>query len=139
MKKSTIWYLTIIMVLTFIGLIYVQFLYMSSMVRMRNDQFDENVSRSLYAVSVMLEQQEAKHFLEENLAAVEDFTTVKTAGSGEGVALKFTTQTGITGNLTLEGSQSQISDIKSNNQAVRLGNPASAPSSKLHGLSLIHI
>lgn len=133
MKKSTIWYLTIIMVLTFIGLIYVQFLYMSSMVRMRNDQFDENVSRSLYAVSVMLEQQEAKHFLEENLAAVEDFTTVKTAGSGEGVALKFTTQTGITGNLTLEGSQSQISDIKSNNQAVRLGNPASAPSSKLHG------
>lgn len=132
MKKSTIWFLTITMVLTFIGLIYVQFLYMSSMVRMRNDQFDENVSRSLYAVSVMLEQQEAKHYLEENLAEVEDFTAVKTTGSGEGVAMKFTTQTGITGNLILEGSQSQISDIKSNTQPIHIGTP-SADRSKLHG------
>ncbi|MDE6819206.1 MAG: hypothetical protein K2J09_08535, partial [Muribaculaceae bacterium] len=121
MKKSTIWFLTITMVLTFIGLIYVQFLYMSSMVRMRNDQFDENVSRSLYAVSVMLEQIEAKHYLEENLPAVEDFTAVKTAGSGEGVAMKFTTQSGITGNLTLEGSQSQISSIRSSRRPSGLG------------------
>jgi len=80
------------MVLTFIGLIYVQFLYMSSMVRMRNDQFDENVSRSLYAVSVMLERQEAKHFLDENLAEVEDFTSVTTAGSGDGVAMQLGTR-----------------------------------------------
>lgn len=132
MKKSTIWFLTVTMVLTFIGLIYVQFLYMSSMVRMRNDQFDENVSRSLYSVSVMLEQQEAKHYLEENLAEVEDFISVKTTGSGEGVAMKFTTQSGITGHLTLEGSQSQISDIKSNTKPIRVGN-STTETSKLHG------
>lgn len=131
MKKSTIWFLTITMVLTFIGLIYVQFMYMSSMVRMRNDQFDENVSRSLYAVSVMLEQQEARHYLEENLAQVEDFTDLTTSGSGEGVEMKFTTQTGIKGNLTLEGSQRQISDIKLNTQPIQLGGSAAA--SKLHG------
>ena len=134
MKKSTIWFLTITMVLTFIGLIYVQFLYMSSMVRMRNDQFDENVSRSLYAVSVMLEQIEAKHYLEENLPAVEDFTAVKTAGSGEGVAMKFTTQSGITGNLTLEGSQSQISSIRSSSRPSGLGsNQTPSDPAKLHG------
>ncbi len=132
MKKSTIWFLTITMVLTFIGLIYVQFMYMSSMVRMRNDQFDENVSRSLYAVSVMLEQQEARHYLEENLANVEDFTDLTTSGSGEGVEMKFTTQTGIKGNLTLEGSQRQISDIKLNTQPIQLGGN-SATASKLHG------
>lgn len=132
MKKSTIWFLTITMVLTFIGLIYVQFMYMSSMIRMRNDQFDENVSRSLYGVSVMLEQQEARHFLEENLSKVEDFTDVTTSGAGEGVEMKFTTQTGIKGNLTLEGSQSQISSIKLNTQPIQLGN-GSAQASKLHG------
>lgn len=133
MKKSTIWFLTITMVLTFIGLIYVQFLYMSSMVRMRNDQFDENVSRSLYAVTVMLEQQEAKHFLEENLAEVEEFTAINTSGSGEGVAMKFMTQSGIKGNLTLEGSQSQISNIKSNTQPIKIGSSGGASTSKLHG------
>ncbi len=105
MKKSTIWFLTITMVLTFIGLIYVQFLYMSSMVRMRNDQFDENVSRSLYAVSVMLEQIEAKHFLEENMVALEDFTSIKAARSGEGVAMNFTTPGGVSGNLTVDHSK----------------------------------
>lgn len=131
MKKSTIWFLTITMVLTFIGLIYMQFMYMNSMVRMRNDQFDENVSRSLYAVSVMLEQQEARHYLEENLAQIEDFTDVNTPGSGEGVAMKFTTQTGIKGNLTLEGSQSQISNIKLNTQPIQFQGGTSA--NKLHG------
>ncbi|MCM1310567.1 MAG: HAMP domain-containing histidine kinase [Bacteroides sp.] len=132
MKKSTIWFLTITMVLTFIGLIYVQFMYMSSMVRMRNDQFDENVSRSLYAVTVILEQQEARHFLEENLAEVEDFTDLTTSGSSEGVEMKFTTQTGIKGNLTLEGSQRQISDIKLHTQPVQLGS-GKPVASKLHG------
>jgi len=132
MKKSTIWFLTITMVLTFIGLIYVQFMYMSSMIRMRNDQFDENVSRSLYAVSVMLEQQEARHYLEENLAQVGDFTDLTLPGSNGGVEMKFTTQTGIKGNLTLEGSQRQISDIKLNTQPIQLGGN-SITASKLHG------
>ena len=63
MKKSTIWFLAIIMALTFMGLLYVQIMYMRNMVRMRNDQFAEGVKRSLYSVTTRLEQDETKHFL----------------------------------------------------------------------------
>lgn len=129
MKKSTIWFLTIIMALTFIGLVYVQFLYMSSMVRMRNDQFDENVRRSLYAVSVMLEQQEAKYFLDQSLAQVEDLSCFP-GENGEAMAMTFTTQSGLTGALTIEGSQSELSKLKQNS-SIRLGR--STATSNLHG------
>ena len=129
MKKSTIWFLTIIMVLTFMGLVYVQFVYMSSMVRMRNDQFDENVRRSLYAVSIMLEQQEARYFLDQNLAQVEELSAQQ--GSGESVAMTFTTQSGLKGALTVEGSETELSRLKSNNTPLRLGGSQTA--SDLHG------
>lgn len=110
MKKSTIWLLTLIMVFTFIGLIYVQFLYMNNMVRMRNDQFEESVRRSLYAVSSMLEQQEARHFLEENLAQVDNFTPYRRHNQ-QGLQMTFTTQSGLSGNLTLEGSPRQVKNL----------------------------
>lgn len=48
MKKATIWFLTIIMALTFGGLLYIQVMYMNDMIRMRDDQFVEGVRRSLY-------------------------------------------------------------------------------------------
>ena len=48
MKKSTIWLLAVIMALTFIGLLYVQIMYMENMIKMRNEQFTEAVKRSLY-------------------------------------------------------------------------------------------
>ena len=51
MKKSTIWLLTVLIALTFLGLLYIQIIYMQSMIRMRDDQFTEGVRRSLYAVS----------------------------------------------------------------------------------------
>lgn len=111
MKKSTIWFLTIIMVFTFIGLIYVQFLYMNNMVRMRNDQFEESVRRSLYGVTAMLEQQEARHFLEENLAQVENFTPFKKRDNSGGVKMTFTTPSGLSGKFTLEGSARQLSNM----------------------------
>ncbi|MDE6144666.1 MAG: HAMP domain-containing histidine kinase [Muribaculaceae bacterium] len=111
MKKSTIWFLTIIMVFTFIGLIYVQFLYMNNMVRMRDDQFEENVRRSLYGVTEMLEQQEARHFLEENLAQVENFTPYKRRDNSEGVSMKFTTPSGLSGRFTLEGTPGQVRNM----------------------------
>lgn len=71
MKKSTIWFLTIIMALTFIGLLYVQISYMKNMISMRDDQFAEGVKRSLYTVTTSLEQDEAKHFLEADLSQIE--------------------------------------------------------------------
>ena len=71
MKKSTIWLLTIIMALAFTGLLYIQIMYMSEMKRTRDDQFEEGVKRSLYAVTQRLEQDETRHFLEEDLATMQ--------------------------------------------------------------------
>ena len=75
MKKSTIWLLTIIMACTFMGLLYVQIMYMENMIKMRNEQFSEVVKRSLYGVSNTLEQDETKHYLEEDLDRLSNFYT----------------------------------------------------------------
>lgn len=67
MKRSTIWILTIVMVVTILGLLAVQIVYMEKMIQMRNEQFSENVTRSIHAVSTMLEQNETKYYLEQDL------------------------------------------------------------------------
>ena len=66
MKKSTIWLLTIIMALTFGILLYFQVTYMESMVRMRKEQFSENVMRALYGVGRFMEEQETLYYLEQD-------------------------------------------------------------------------
>ena len=71
MKKSTIWLLTVVMALTLLGLLAVQIMYMENMIKMRNEQFKELVTRSLYSVSTMLEQNETKYFLDQDLQEAE--------------------------------------------------------------------
>lgn len=71
MKKSLIWILTVVMALTFGGLIYVQIMYMEKMSRMRNEQFAENVKRSLSATASFLEREETLHYLEEDIQDIE--------------------------------------------------------------------
>lgn len=71
MKKSTIWLLGIIMGLSFLGLLYLQVSYIEEMVKMRNEQFDESVKRSLYQVSRNMELAETKRWLEEDVMEVE--------------------------------------------------------------------
>lgn len=71
MKKSTIWLLTLIMAATFSGLLYVQIMYMENMIKMRNEQFSEVVMRSLYSVATTLEQDETKHFLDQDIIEAE--------------------------------------------------------------------
>lgn len=71
MKKSTIWLLTIVMAFTFGGLLYIQIMYMEKMSRMRHEQFDENVKRSLSATANYLERQETLHYLEEDIEDIE--------------------------------------------------------------------
>ncbi len=72
MKKSTIWILTIVMACSFLGLLFVQIMYMENIIKMRNEQFSEIVKRSLYGVSTSLEQDETKHFLEEDINEIEN-------------------------------------------------------------------
>lgn len=68
MKRSTIWILTAVMACAFIGLLVVQIMYMENMVKMRNEQFSEGVMRSLYGVATMLEQNETKYYLDQDLS-----------------------------------------------------------------------
>ncbi|MCM1005102.1 MAG: HAMP domain-containing histidine kinase [Prevotella sp.] len=71
MKKSLIWILTVVMALTFGGLIYIQIMYMEKMSRMRNEQFTENVRRALTATASYLEREETLHYLEEDIKDIE--------------------------------------------------------------------
>ena len=71
MKKSTIWILTIVMAFAMLGLLFMQIMYMESMTKMRDGQFSETVSRSLYGVATMLEQNETKYFLDQDLQEAE--------------------------------------------------------------------
>lgn len=86
MKKSTIWFLTIIMAVAFAGLLYVQIVYMHNMVKMRNEQFSEGVKRSLYAVSSALEQEETRYYLEEDVAQIQSSVLPRYSTPGENQA-----------------------------------------------------
>lgn len=111
MKKSTIWFLTIIMAVAFAGLLYVQIVYMHNMVKMRNEQFSEGVKRSLYAVSSALEQEETRYYLEEDVAQIQSSVLPRYSTPGEnqaGVKYSFTTNEGVTGDITLKGDAEKI-------------------------------
>ena len=71
MKKSTIWLLAIVMAFSFLGLLFVQIMYMENIIKMRNEQFSEIVKRSIYGVTAKLEIDETKYFLEQDLNNLE--------------------------------------------------------------------
>lgn len=65
MKKQTIWFLNIVLAVTFIGLLIIQFRYLDDLVSMRRVQFDEVVRRSLFRTSRQLERDETRRYLDE--------------------------------------------------------------------------
>lgn len=67
MKKFKIWTLSIVMVFSFTGLLLLQVRYIEKMVKMRNEQFDESVIRSLNEVSHNLEYDETLKYLEKEV------------------------------------------------------------------------
>ncbi len=83
MKKWTIWLLTIVMACTFLGLLFVQIMYLENMVKMRNEQFSETVMRSLNGVAATLQQDETRYYLDKDLEGAEvnfDFSQPLTLG-----------------------------------------------------------
>ena len=66
MKKSIIWILAGIMAFAFFGLLYLQIGYLRTSVRLRSDQFDEAIKRSLYQISRNLELDQTKKYLNES-------------------------------------------------------------------------
>ena len=71
MKKSTIWILSIVMGLSFLSLLYLQVKYIEEMVKMRKEQFDESVQRSLVSACKNVELVETKRYLEDDVATTE--------------------------------------------------------------------
>ena len=56
-----------VMAFAFLGLLFVQIMYMENMIKMRNEQFGEIVMRSLYNVATNLERDETRYFLDQDL------------------------------------------------------------------------
>ena len=84
MKKSTIWLIAIIMGLSFVGLLYLQISYIEEMAKMKKEQFDESVNRSLYQASRNLEMNETLRYLEKDVKQ-----TVLTARSSRAISLRW--------------------------------------------------
>lgn len=82
MKKSLIWLLTIVMAITFCALLYFQIMYLENMVKMREEQFTENVMRSLNATSDFMERQETLHFLQQDVNIIESSFYDNYSGAG---------------------------------------------------------
>lgn len=123
MKKSTIWILTTLMTLTFMGLLYVQVMYMKNMVQMRYEQFSSGVKRSLYTVSSRLEQDEARYFLEEGVSHIESSSSyaqyLNDANARMGsIRYSFATTGGLQANLTIVGNPTDINRLRSNGSVV---------------------
>ena len=116
MKKSTIWILASIMAVTFFGLLYIQIGYFRMSLKMRNDQFEEAVRRSLYQVSKNLEIDQTKKYLNNEILEFQKKNPIYGSQKGK----KSTTQnqqiqmTDIDGNpiLNVEYNISQTIDIK---------------------------
>ena len=71
MKKSTIWTIACIMGFSFLALLFLQFSYVEEMVKMKKEQFDESVNRSLYQASHNLEMNETLRYLEKDVNETE--------------------------------------------------------------------
>ena len=71
MKKSTIWIIAIVMGLSFVGLLYLQISYIEEMAKMKKEQLDESVKRSLYQASRNLEMNETLRYLEKDVKETE--------------------------------------------------------------------
>ncbi|MDE6454251.1 MAG: HAMP domain-containing histidine kinase [Muribaculaceae bacterium] len=117
MKKQTIWILTILMAIAFVGLLCIQIFYMKNIVRIRYEQFSQGVRQSLVAVAQRLEQDEARHFLEEDVNSIRS-SSIFAQYLGEnvpnlsGVKYSFTTSTGLEADLTIKGGVQEISKLQ---------------------------
>ena len=67
MKKTTIWLLIIFMLLTFVGLVVLQARYVRINAEMIENQFNDNVQRSLFQTVSLVEENEALEYLEQTL------------------------------------------------------------------------
>lgn len=77
MKKSTIWAIAIVMGLSFLGLLTLQLSYINAMTKMKNEQFEESVTRALYQAAHNLEMDETLRYLEKDVNETERRTMLE--------------------------------------------------------------
>ena len=123
MKKSTIWILAVLMALTFIGLLCIQIFYMKNMVQIRYEQFSQGVRQSMVAVVLRLEQDETRHFLEDDVRQVEASSLYSQYLGDQvprfgGIKYSFTTSSGLETDITIKGNPSEISRLQSAEKGV---------------------
>ena len=117
MKKHTIWILTILMAIAFVGLLFIQIFYMKNIVEIRYEQFSQGVRQSLLSVAIRLEQDEARHYLEDELNMVES-QSIYTQNIGttlpqqEGIKFSFSTASGLEADLTIKGDVSELNKLQ---------------------------
>jgi two-component system phosphate regulon sensor histidine kinase PhoR len=75
MKKTTIWILIIVMLLTFISLMILQTRYIRINTEFSEKQFDDVVRQSLFQTIRLLEENEALEYLSKTLVGDEEFDT----------------------------------------------------------------
>ena len=117
MKKYTIWILAELMAMIFVGLLCIQIVYMRNMAKIRYEQFAQGVRQSLVAVSLRLEQDEARHYLQDDVRQVETSALVSQyiddpQPSLGGIKYSFTTSTGLEADLTIKGNANEISKLQ---------------------------
>lgn len=111
------------MAVTFLGLLWIQIIYMKNMVEMRYEQFTQGVRQSLLNVAVHLEQDEALYFLEKDVNQIKT-SSLYAQYYGDpvtqlgGVKYSFTTSSGLEANLTIKGDASEINKIRRGDKAV---------------------
>lgn len=71
MKRSTILFLIISMIVTFVGLIFLQARYVHINAEMIENQFNESVKRSLFQTVILVEENEALEYLGQTLEGID--------------------------------------------------------------------
>lgn len=119
MKKQTIWLLAILMAITFTGLLCIQIFYMKKIVQVRYEQFSQGARQGLVTVAMRLEQDEARHYLEDEVRNVETSALMAQYNIGDpsehlgGIKYSFTTNTGLEADLTIKGNANEINKLSS--------------------------
>ncbi|MBR6191844.1 MAG: HAMP domain-containing histidine kinase [Prevotella sp.] len=101
MKKATIWAIAIIMGISFVGLLFIQILYIEEMTKMKKEQFDESVTRALYQAAHNMELNETLQYLEKDVNETErkaiSEVQVNTTGNSVGAPVQQSHQYSVVG------------------------------------------
>jgi len=113
MKKQTIWLISIVLSIAFIGLLAMQFSYLDEIVNTREEQFDEAVKRALFSTQRQLERQETQQFLDEYYDDSDQQVIRQLNGSHRN-------RTGQSGSFTLKGPDGSVSTFQFQSDVVQL-------------------